>query len=330
MKGKNKLMKKLLKGILSAVIIIVVLTIILIVALSIKSSIDAKKSHLTDDYYTSFKSDSLLEQKFSGLGDYEVTNVDFEADNKKIDKFRVWYPKELESKQKEYPLIVITNASNVAALNYEPYFKRLASWGFIVAGNEDRQAGSGESTSLTLDYVLCLNDKQDSIFYKKISQTNIGIIGFSQGGAGAIRAVTEFENSNRYKTIFTGSAAYAKLAKNMGWEYDASKIKIPYFMTAGTGKSDDSGKYGENDFSGVAPLFSLKENYEAMSNDVFKIRARIKDAEHEDMLTLTDGYMTAWMLWQLCGSEEAKTVFVGNDAEILLNTKWQDIKKRDD
>ena len=83
---------------------------------------------------------------------------------------------------------MITNASNVAALHYEPYFKRLASWGFIVAGNEDRQAGSGESTSLTLDYLLKLNDQSGSVFYQKISQTNIGIVGFSQGGAGAIRA----------------------------------------------------------------------------------------------------------------------------------------------
>ena len=214
-------MKKLLKGILIAVAILLVAVIVLIIVLSIKNSIDSKKPQLTEDYYTSFKSDSPLEKKYSGLGDREVANVDFDAGNKTIAKYRVWYPKELESTEREYPLIVITNASNVAALNYEPYFKRLASWGFIVAGNEDRQAGSGESTSLTLDYVLNLGEKQDSVFYQKISQTNIGIMGFSQGGAGAIRAATEFENSNKYKTIFTGSAAYPFLAKNMGWEYDA-------------------------------------------------------------------------------------------------------------
>ncbi len=226
------------------------------------------------------------------------------------------------------PLIVITNASNVAALNYEPYFVRLASWGFIVAGNEDRQAGSGESTSLTLDHVLKLNDKTDSVFYKKISQTNIGIMGFSQGGAGAIRAATEFENSSKYKTIFTGSAAYPFLAKNMGWEYDASKIKIPYFMTAGTGKTDDSGVEDiYQEFGGVCPLEALKDIYSTMDQDVTKIRARIKGAEHEDMLTLTDGYMTAWMLWQLKDDEEAGKVFVGDNAEILTNSNWQDVEK---
>ena len=152
-------------------------------------------------------------------------------------------------------------------------------------------------------------------------------MGFSQGGAGAIRAATEFENGNRYKAMFTGSAAYALLAKNMGWEYDASKIKIPYFMAAGTGKTDDSGKYGENDFSGVAPLFSLKENYEAMSEDASKVRARIQGAEHEDMLTLTDGYMTAWFMYWLKEDTEAGSVFLGDNAEILQNAKWQDVEK---
>ncbi len=321
-------MGKVLKKILIAVAVIVGVVVIVLVGLMIKSHFDSLKPHLADDYYKEFKSDSALEKKYAGLGSYEVVNKDFDANDKKIDKYRVWYPKELESKQQEYPLIVITNASNVAALNYEPYFKRLASWGFIVTGNEDRQAGSGESTSLTLDYVLKLNDKSDSVFYKKISQMNIGITGFSQGGAGAIRAATEFENSNRYKTMFTGSAAYPFLAKNMGWEYDASKIAIPYFMAAGTGKSDDAGVENIYEkFGGVCPLEALKDIYGAMSNDVLKVRARIKGAEHEDMLTLTDGYMTAWMCWQLQGDTEAGGIFFGENAEILNNTNWQDIEK---
>lgn len=324
-------MGKVLKAILivlAVIVGVVVLLAVLLVGLMIKNHFDSLKPYLSDDYYNEFKSNSPLEKKYAGLGSYEVESIDFDAGDKKIGKYRIWYPKELESKQQEYPLIIITNASNVAALNYEPYFARLASWGFIVAGNEDRQAGTGESTSLTLDFVLGLNDREDSVFYKKISQTNIGIIGFSQGGAGAIRAVTEFENSNRYKTMFTGSAAYPFLAKNMGWEYDASKISISYFMAAGTGKTDDAGvKNIYEEFGGVCPLEALKEIYDAMSDDETKIYARITGAEHEDMLTLTDGYMTAWMLYQLYDDAEAAKVFVGDDAEINSNANWQDVEK---
>ena len=37
--------------------------------------------------------------------------------------------------------------------------------------------------------------------------------------------------------------------------------------------------------------------------------------------------MTAWMLCHLYGDEEAAKAFVGDEAEILHNTNWQDIEK---
>ena len=60
---------------------------------------------------------------------------------------------------------------------------------------------------------------------------------------------------------------------------------------------------------------------------LFRSRARAVGAEHEDMLVRTDGYMTAWMLYQLYGDEEAGQAFIGEDAEILSNANWQDIEK---
>lgn len=96
----------------------------------------------------------------------------------------------------------------------------------------------------------------------------LGIAGYSQGGAGAIRAVTECENSGLYKTIFTGSAAHSYLAQMWGG-YDASKVSIPWFMTAATGNSDDTGASdATKEWLGVAPLSSLVENYNAMSDSM--------------------------------------------------------------
>ena len=314
-----------MKKVLKIIGIVVLILIILLVILSIKGYIESQKPVYEDDYYKDFQSNEELETKYSKLGNYEVSYEEHESENSSIKKFRIWYPKELENNNNEYPMIIVVNASGVSAFRYEPFFKRLASWRFIVVGNEDGQTGTGETTSITLDYML--NISNDSKLYNKIDKNNIGIIGYSQGGAGAIRAVTEFENGKNYKTIFTGSAAYPFLANNMGWSYDTSKIKIPYFMTAGTGKSDDSGKDSSKEFGGVAPLSSLIENYDKITNDVFKIRARSVGTEHEDMLVQTDSYMTAWMLYQLQDDKEASKIFVGDDAEILHNKKWQDIEK---
>ena len=316
-------MKKLAKILLILAIVVVVVAIALIVVL--KNMSKNSGSDITEGYYKKFHSDAQLEMKFSQLGAYETDYVEFPSENQAIGKIRVWYPKELKSADHTYPMIVVVNASGTPAANYEPYFPRLASWGFIVAGNDDPQAGSGETASLTLDFLM--NPPTDSILYGKINYDALGIVGYSQGGAGAICALTNYENGQNYKTIFTGSAAYQLLAKNMGWEYDPAKIKVPYFMAAGTGKSDDSGTDPTTGFGGVAPLSSQIENYNAISGDVMKARGRAVGAEHEQMLARSDGYMTAWMLWQLKGDKEAASVFVGDGAEILHNDSWQDIEK---
>lgn len=313
-------MKKVMKII--GVIILVIAAVV--AALVIKGLIEAKKASVKEDYYTEFSSSAPLEQKYSQLGEYEVSSFDDPSDNEAIKKVRFWYPSELENSDKKYPVIVVVNASGTPAFKYEPWFKRLASWGFIVVGNEDPQAGTGETTSIMLDYLL--NLPQDHKLNGRLDTENVGIVGFSQGGAGALAAVTMYDNGTAYKTIFTGSAAYPFLAG--GWNYDVSKIKIPYFMAAGTGATDDKGVADiTKEYAGVAPLASLIENYEAISGDVLKVRARATGAEHEDMLARSDGYMTAWMLWQLCGNEETAAVFTGENAEILHNNNWQDVEK---
>ena len=314
-------MKKVMKII--GVIIIVIAAAV--AALVIKGLIEAKKTSVKEDYYTEFSSFAPLEQKYSQPGKYEVSSINDPSDNATIKKVRFWYPSELETSDNKYPVIVVVNASGTPAFKYEPWFKRLASWGFIVVGNEDPQAGTGETTSIMLDYLL--NLPQDHKLNNRLDTENIGIVGFSQGGAGDLAAVTMYDNGTTYKTIFTGSAAYPFLAGNMGWKYDVSKIRIPYFMTAGTGASDDKGVADiTKEYAGVAPLASLIENYEMISDDVLKVRARATGAEHEDMLARSDGYMTAWMLWQLCGDENAASVFIGENAEILHNSNWQDVE----
>lgn len=322
-------MKKTLKVVGIVFLCIVGVIVVLIAALLIKNHLHAQASWLKQDYYTEFKSDSEAELKYAGIGSYPVSNTSFPSDET-LKTIRIWYPSELENSSRSYPLVVVTNASATAAKNYEAFFERLASWGFVVIGNDDAQAGTGLSTSKTLDYILELNKNAESLFHEKIDCGNIGAIGYSQGGAGAINAVSAFENSSYYKTLFTGSAAYPLLARNMGWEYDMAKVTIPYFMTAGTGSSDDLGVSDiETEFGGVAPLASLVQNYNQMTNDVFKIRARVTGAEHEEMQAKTDGYMTAWMLYQLQNDEAAAQVFLGPDADILKNANWQDIEKND-
>lgn len=277
---------------------------------------------LDEDYSYAYKTESALEQKYINMGPYEVSTIEYSSIDKESIQSNVWYPTELANTNHRYPLIVIANASDMNATRYEPFFKHLATWGFVVVGNEDRMSSSGEFSAESLDLMIELNSAADNLFFEKIDIDNIGIAGFSQGGVGAINAVTAQENGHHYKTIFTGSAANFELSKALGWNYDVSKITIPYFMTAGTLKNDT----GEDNGIGVAPLSSLIENYELITDDVLKIRARAVNADHEDMLVRSDGYLTAWMKYHLQGDEEAGKVFLGDSAEILNNANWQDVQ----
>ena len=321
-KGAKK-MKKLLKviGIILGVIVLVVAVFFVVQQIKTHKALNAPR--LPDNYYEMVQTGGELEAKYLGKGSYAVEHISVKSDNKSVKNIYMYYPAELKTSGKQYPLVMVVNGSQTPAKTYLPFFERLASWSFIVVGNDDPQPGTGETASITLDYVLNESEIKDSV-----DKTNMGAAGYSQGGAGAINAVTKFDNSKLYKTLFTGSAAYPMLAMNMGWQYDPADIAVSYFMTASTGTSDDMGKPDSNaEYNGVSPLQALKEIYNALPDSLTKVRGRCVNAEHGDMQLRTDGYMTAWMLWQLQGDEAAAKVFVGDDAEILTNSLWQDVEK---
>ena len=298
-------------------IIVLALALILIVG---RNFLDSKLPVLGGSYYKDFKSDAELEYKYSQMGEYSVDSKDIETTGEDMGNITVWYPKGVQEK---FPMIIVVNPTKVMATQYKAFFTRLASWGFVVVGNDDTQSGSGKGTSMTLDAMLDLVETHP--LREVIDYDKIGLIGYSQGGAGALAAASEYDNASYYKAIFTGSAICHELADDYSWIYDTSKITVPCFMTAGTGDTDSGND--EEDITGACPYVSLMDNYDAISQDVIKIRARAVGAEHNEMLTRCDGYMTAWMLYQLKGDKDAAAAFEGDSAEILSNANWQDVEK---
>lgn len=278
---------------------------------------------VAEGYYQATVSGGELERLYTGRGKYELSKLVLDETDDAMGSIYVWMPQSEAPSPR--PIIIIVNGSNAIASRCEPFFERLASWGFVVVGNDDPMAGHGDSTSRMLDFLLAAAEDAEHSLYGLIDISKIGIAGYSQGGAGALRAATEFANSYRYTTLFTCSAASQLLSQNLGWAYDPAKVQIPYFMVAGTGMSDaGDGKNGG--WVGVTPLTSLEENYLAMPDDIDRVMSRRIGAEHEDMMACSDAYLTAWMLYRLYGDEQAAKVFVGDTAEIRHNELWQDVK----
>ncbi|MGM9619339.1 MAG: alpha/beta hydrolase [Oscillospiraceae bacterium] len=312
-------MKKLLKIAAVVLAVIAALALLLILLLSWMS----KQPAVAANYYAEVTAAAPLEQKYTQKGAFGVSTWEQDAEDEKLGKFTIWYPTPMETAGGTYPAVVMANGTGVPASKYSAVFDHLASWGFIVIGNEDEGSWDGASSAACLDLLLRLNGDSGSVFFGKIDTDSIGVAGHSQGGVGAINAVTAQENGGVYKAVYTASTTHIALAQLLGWPYDVSRVGVPYFMTAGTKQADA----GNEKDAGIAPLSSLQENYGAVSDDVVKVLARRADADHGDMLAMADGYMTAWFLYWLQGEEEAGTVFFGAEAEILRNDNWQDVQK---
>lgn len=302
-------MKKVLK-----IIGLILLAIIFIgfAALKIISSRPAAPV----DYQTKYETGGEIEAKYMADGAYEVSKHE-DACLLDFGKFIVYYPAELKTSTKKYPVIVICNGSGIPLSNYPTVAEHYASWGFVVVGTEEKNAWNAFGAEMSLRYLERWNENKQientkSIFYQKIDFEHVGIVGHSQGGVGVINAITDTRHSSTYKTAVSLSPTNKELAHNLFWDYDATQIKIPVMLISGAGGGDDWVVTGEQ----------IQAIYDDIPSG--KVVMRRKNTAHNEVLYAPDGYIMAWFLWQLQGDEEAAKAFTGEAPELLGNNLYQD------
>ena len=288
---------------------------------------------VTADYYTQTQTGGEIEKIYTAMGEYDVDYAEYPAQDLLIKQYKIWYPSALAGEEgREWPIVVMANGTGVPASRYAPVFRHLASWGFVVIGNEMQNSWSGGASAGALDLLAELNEDPSSLFYHKLDLDNVGSAGHSQGAIGAINAVTAQPNGDSYKALYLASTPSSLYASTLEWAYDPALIDVPCFMTAGTGLLD-AGEAGSPEVAeeaqevSISPLWSQEENYGLIPDSVPKLRARRTGADHAEMLPWPDGYMTAWFMYWLQGDEAAGRAFFGPDAEIVHNPLWQDIEK---
>ena len=255
-----------------------------------------------------------LEKKYLADGTHKTKKATAQAESP-IEKYTIYYPEELESKNKTYPMVLVVNQTGGKATKIEPMLEQLATWGFIVVGNQDKGTGTGQTTITEIKYMLSENENKDSVFYKKIDLDNIGITGHSQGGAAAMNVITKYDEAKYFKTAVPISPVSEKTTReSTNYSYDSSKVTIPIFILAGTS--------GDFEIKTVIPYEELTKMYDKITSP--KVAARRTDMTHDDMLYKAQGYVTAWFMWQLQGDNEASKVFMGEKPELLHNNLYQD------
>lgn len=265
------------------------------------------------DYETKVTTGGTIEAKYIEHGPSNVSYYEEKADGV-MRKCEIYYPVEMTSSKTKYPAVMFANGSGVRASRYKAVFQHLASWGFIVVGNEEDSSWSGVLTNKCLDRLLELNHDKGSIFYGKIDMESIGIVGHSQGGVAVFNAITNPRYNTFYKAAVALSPVIEKSAFAIGWKYDATKVRIPILiLSEGIGSFKAEGKIIHD---GLAKLISRIPSDKAV--------ARRKDCNHPQMLYSVDGYVTAWLLWFLKGDAEAGKAFIGEQPELLVNPLYID------
>jgi len=270
-------MKKMLK----IIGIIILVPILLIVGfLIILSFVPAVPKNYTKEV----KTGGEIEAKYLSKGKYKVKSTKSKATE--LTKYNyVYYPEELENCNKKYPVVVVLNGTGILPKKYRALFEHLASWGFIVVGNDDGSTGFGKSADETIKYIKKANEDTDSVFYEKIDIENIGITGHSQGGAGVFTAISIMEEKEVYKAAVSLSPTHEEIALAFGWNYDLEKVDIPVLMIAGT--------KGDFEIKSVIPIEKINAMYDKIPSS--KVMLRRRDAEHGQMVYIADGYVTAWL-----------------------------------
>lgn len=302
-------MKKVLK------IIGIVLVAIIVIGFVVLKILGSRPAAPTE-YQTKTETGGEIEAKYMTNGPYEVSTKE-EGTLLDFRKFLVFYPTELETTNKQYPVIVICNGSGTPLSKYTTVAKQYASWGFIVIGTEENNAWNAFGAEMSIRYLERMNENEKiedtvSLFYQKVDFDNVGIVGHSQGGVGVINAITDTKHQDTYKTAVSLSPTNKTLAHNLFWDYDASLIDIPILIIAGEGGGDDWVVTGEQ----------LTEIYNDIPDN--KIAMRRVNTVHNEVLYMPDGYITAWFMWHLQGDEEAANAFVGDSPEILNNELYTD------
>lgn len=274
----------------------------------------SRRPAVAADYHEKITSGGIIEEKYLARGKYEVAYFE-QSVLENYKKYEVWYPSELETSEKRYPVVVINNGTGIPASKCKALFEHLASWGFIVIGNEEENSWNGFAADMSLNYLLKANENSESIFFGHVDTDKIGVSGHSQGGVAVINTITATRHAGKYQAAYAASVTHEELSFLLEWEYDASEITIPFFMTAGT---------KDMDAKTISPLEGMNQIYDKITGAPIKVMARRTDADHGEMLTGANGYETAWFMWLLQGDEEAGLAFGGASPEICNNSCYQD------
>ena len=150
-----------------------------------------------------------------GVGKYTSTYNSIEQS--------VYYPSDLATSNRTYPIVAFANGTMVSYTFYETLLKELAKTGFIVVGNSETMAADGSAQISSIDFIISENSNSSSVLYGKVNTDKIAAVGHSQGGRSAVNAAAK---DSRIDCVLSIAGS--------NYVEEAEKLSTPVLFMAGT------------------------------------------------------------------------------------------------
>jgi hypothetical protein len=214
-----------------------------------------------------------------------------------------------------HPIIVWGNGTGTQPKDYQGLLSHLASWGFAVVDNYQRNTGAGSGILQAAQALVAAHDDPASPLFGRLDPSRVGASGHSQGATGVINAATRFDGSTLISTVVP--VALPDRSSSVTGNYDTSLLTVPLFIIGGT-----------EDVL-ISPLRVNVRAYDATDDSLPAAMAMARGAGHSEITPnggRQRGYLTAWMMYQLRGDPLAAQAFEGPEAELLTNPNWRNAR----
>lgn len=134
----------------------------------------------------------------------------------------MWFPESMLTSDQELPVIVWANGTMCAPAMYYEFLSQVAAEGYIVVANTELFAGNGQEQKGSIDFILAEDNDPASVFYGKIDEDHVGVMGHSQGGMSSVNCANL---DDRVDCVFS-------IAGNSS-RSSAADLSVPTFFATG-------------------------------------------------------------------------------------------------
>lgn len=212
----------------------------------------------------------------------------------------IFYPKELETNDASYPVIVWANGTGCVTQLYYDLLRAFAGAGYIVVADTTVMSADGKAQIDSVDYIIEKNSSAESVFFDRVDEGSIGAAGHSQGGRSAVNAAAA---DSRIKCVLSIAGS--------SYKSEAEKLSAPVFFMTGTA-----------DMMVLSSMW-VKPAYEAVQGRA--VYASLKGGIHTTCIVSSgkvSGYGVDWFDAYLKGDSRAMAAFVEGGA-LACDSAWK-------